>query len=93
MVTTHHWDRLHVTSVRRSREGQITDIVVQGEAVPIEHLVAFTYKQGELILLNPLEIDASDPNLSAVINLPLIAQLARTGLKVEKAKFQLDRQD
>jgi len=92
-VTSHHFDRLHVTAVRSSGEGYITEIVFQGEAIPIEHLVAFTYRQGELILLDPIEINDPDRNLSAVIDLPLIPQLAGTGLKIEKVQFQLEHQD
>lgn len=92
-VTAQHWDRLHLTAVRRSGEGHITEIVFQGEAIPIEHLVAFTYRQGELILLDPIEINDPDRNLSAVIDLPLIPQLAGKSLKIEKVLFQLERQD
>jgi hypothetical protein len=87
-VTSQHWDRLHVTAVRSSGGGHITEIVFQGETIPIEHLVAFTYRQGELILLDPIEINDPDRNLPAVIDLPLIRQLAGTGLKIEKVQFQ-----
>jgi hypothetical protein len=79
--------------VLRSREGHITGVVVERQAIPIGHLVAFTYRQGEVILLNPIEINDPDPNLSAVLDLPLVHQLTNTGLKIEKAHFELEHPD
>jgi hypothetical protein len=87
-VTSQHWDTLHVTAVRSSGGGHITEIVFQGEAIPIEHLVAFTFRQGELILIDPIEINDPNHDLSAVIDLPLVPQLAGTGLKIEKVELQ-----
>ena len=73
--------------MRGSGEGYITEIVFQGEAIPIEHLVAFTYRQGELILLDPIEINDPDRNLLAVIDLPLIPQLAGQALRSKRFSF------
>jgi hypothetical protein len=93
VVAAQHWDRLHVTSVLRSAVGEVTNLVFQGQAVPIEHLIAFTYLQGNVILLDPIEIKDPDLNLSAVVDLPLAHKLTSTSLKVEKADFKLEHQD
>lgn len=85
--------RLHVTSVLHSDQGSTTRLVIQGENVPAEGLVAFTYRQGGIILLNPIEIKASGLPLPGAVDLPLVAELTRTGLKVEKVQFQLESQN
>jgi hypothetical protein len=88
-VTANRWVKLHVSSVQ-TENGQPSTITIQDTTIPIEQLLAFTYRQGRLILLNPLGINTPDGKLSAIIDLPLVAKLAREGLGVEKVQFQLD---
>jgi hypothetical protein len=88
-VTANRWAKLHVTSVQ-TENGQPSTVTIQGTTIPIEQLLAFSYRQGQLILLNPLGIKTPDGKLSVIIDLPLVTKLAREGLRVEKVQFQLD---
>jgi hypothetical protein len=64
---------------------------MQDHSVPVRQLLAFTYRQGRLILLSPLEIYSRDGHLSARIDLPLVTQLAQTGIEVQPCRFQLEQ--
>jgi len=90
-VTSNRWEKPHMTSVLRSQDGHITTFAMQGQAVPAHELLAFTYQQDRLILLSPLELDSPDGHFSASVDLPLVAQLAQTGIKVQPCHFQLER--
>lgn len=91
-VTANRWVGMHLTALRADggRSGTIT---VEGADIPIEHLLAFTYRQGQAILLNPIEITDANRHSSTVLDLPLIGRLAASGLQIEEAHFQLEHQD
>lgn len=89
-VASHRWDRLHLTEVTRSSEGDVVEVTIQNTRVPVAHLVAFTYRQGRIILLNPLVIEESDGN-EITVNLPLVERLKRPGLSVQPVRFKLEQ--
>ncbi len=89
-VTSQHWDKLHVTAVHQSKSGQVDTVTIQGEDVPVGRLVAFTYQRGELILLSPLEIMASNGASPIIINLPLATEIMQKNIKVQPVRFQLE---
>lgn len=91
-VTANRWAGLRVTSVD-NRKGHASTVTIQGTAIPVEHLLAFTYKQGRIILLNPLDITDPADSHSSIIELPLAAQFERTGIKTEPAHFELEHQN
>ena len=88
-LTFNRWEKVHVTSVD-TKGGQTTTVTIRGSAIPIEHLLAFTYQHGHLILLSPLEITGSDGISSTTIYLPLATQVAR-GIETRSFHFQMDR--
>ena len=90
-VTANRWAGLRVTSVDNQKDGART-VTIQGTAIPIEHLLAFTYEQGRIILLDPLDITDPGDSQSSIIELPLVTQFARTGIKTEPAHFELEHQ-
>jgi len=90
-VTANRWVNPQVTSVRYSESGRPTDIVVQGRTVPIRQLLAFTYQQSRVILLSPLDLDPADGGSEAVIDLPLVGQLAEAGIEAQPYHLQLER--
>jgi hypothetical protein len=87
-VASHRWDKLHLTGVIYSPEGNVVGLVIQNIQVPITHLIAFTYQEGHVILLNPLIIEANGDEI--VVNLPLVTLLERPGVLVQPIHFQLE---
>ena len=91
VVTSNRWETPHMTSIQRFENGDIPAFTMQDHSVPVRQLLAFTYRQGRLILLSPLEIYSRDGHLSARIDLPLVTQLAQTGIEVQPCRFQLEQ--
>ncbi len=92
-VTSNRWDRLHLTSVQRPEGGQVRALMIQDVTVPVDNLVAFTYQQGQLVLLTPLEIAYSNGASSTIVDLPLANQIARTELKRQPVRLELEHKD
>lgn len=92
-VATTRWDRLHVTGVQRSKRGQVSTVTIQGKAIPVRYLLAFTYEEGHLVVLNPLEVSSPDGSSSTVVDLPLASRVARAGLRMRPVRFKLESPD
>ena len=90
VVTSNRWEIPHMTSVQRFDNDHIAALTMQNQSVPVPQLLAFTYRQGRLILLSPLEVYSTDGHLSATIDLPLVTQLAQTGFETQPCRFQLE---
>ena len=90
VVTSNRWEIPHMTSVQRLDNDQIVALTMQNQSVPISQLLAFTYRQGRLILLSPLKVYSMDGHLSATIDLPLVMQLAQSGFETQPCRFQLE---
>lgn len=86
--TAQHWDGLRIASIK-SEAGQAETINIQGEDVPVRQLIAFTYKEGQLLILNPLTI-ASSTGPSITVELPLATQLARRGISTQAVQLQIN---
>jgi len=85
-VAANRWDRLHLTDVTRTVDGTITEITVQDTRVPIDHILAFTYQQGHIVLLDPLLITL-DHDQEITVDLPLAAEVQ--GPNIATAPFEL----
>ncbi len=92
-ITAYPSDRLHVTGLRYSERGQVKSIILQGRVIDVKQLLAFTYQHGDVIVLNPLEISSPGRSSPTAIDLPLTAQVGRTGLQVQSARFSLEQPD
>ena len=93
-VTSTRWDRLHLTSVQYSQNLKVSILVIQGNAIPVDQLLAFTYRQEHLIILNPLEVTSLGGSSFTIIDLPVGAKIARaSGMQTEPVRFQLERQN
>jgi hypothetical protein len=90
-VTGNRWVKPRITAVRYSDDGRPANIVVQGTTVPTQQLLAFTYQEGRVILLSPLDLDSSDGKPIAVINLPLVEKLAQRESKYNPIICNLSR--
>jgi hypothetical protein len=88
-VASHRWDRLHFTDLVRSPSGQIESLVVQGSEVPVSSLIAFTFREGEVILLDPLVFDASNGD-KVTVDLPLVKRYYSAGAKTETVQLALE---
>lgn len=63
-MTSTQLNSLHLRSVERTERAPVSTVTIQGdsipglpgEAIPVEHLLAFTYQQGRAIVLNPQEV-------------------------------------
>jgi len=89
-VAAHRWETLHVTSVQRSESGHVITVTIQGRTIPIDHLLAFTYRQGHLIVLSPLVFSSRNAGSSVVVDLPLVARVRSDGLDVQPVRFNLE---
>ena len=87
-VAATRWDRLHLTALRRSDDGAPRTIVLQGAAVPLDRALAFTYREGRLVILNPLRIDTAS-GASFLVDLPLAAEIAGRGT-TEPVRLELE---
>ena len=90
-VTGNRWVKPSITAVRYSDDGRPANIVVQGTTVPIQQLLAFTYQEGRVILLSPLDLDSSDGKSIVGINLPLVEKLATAGVEMQPYHLQLEQ--
>lgn len=88
-VASHHWDHLHFTDLVRSPSGQIESLVVQGSEVPVRSLIAFTFREGEVILLDPLVFEASNGD-KVTVDLPLVKRYYSAGAKTEAVQLALE---
>jgi len=70
------WGKLHVTGVQYSVDGRVSTLFIQGNAVPVDDLLAFTYRNGRVTILNPLEL-TSGVAATEVVNLPLATSVAQ----------------
>lgn len=90
-VTSTRWDHLHLTAVQRSRDGQIQALVIQGSTVPVSQVLAFTYHNGRLIMLNPVKIMA-EKDAVIDVDLPLTGEVAQAErVETEQIAFELER--
>jgi hypothetical protein len=90
-VTSNRWVPLRIGSLLLSDSGEISTIAIHGQKIPVQQLVPFTYEQGLVTLLNPLEIVSSGDTDTAV-DLPIVRQLSATGLPVRPARLEFDPQ-
>ena len=90
-VAANRWGRLHVTAVDRSEDGRVHTVTIQGQAVPVDELLAFTYRQGRVIALSPLVLSADDGNTSTRLDLPLVAKLRSPATDVEPARLRVEK--
>ena len=90
-VAANRWDRLRLTAVGRSPEGQVRTVTIQGKVVPVEELLAFTYRGGRVIGLSPLLLLSPDGRDAVMVGLPSVEKLRAPGVPVEPVRFRLDQ--
>jgi len=88
-VASHRWDRLHFTDLVRSPSGQIESLVVQGSEVPVSSLIAFTFREGEVILLDPLVL-VDSKGQEIVLDLALAKRYSNPEADREAMRLPLD---
>lgn len=88
-VASHRWGRLHITDLVEAASGQIEGLVVQGQEVPIRSLIAFTFREGEVILLDPLILVTSNGE-EVIVDLPLTKRYSSMGVNREAIRLPLE---
>ena len=88
-VASHRWGRLHITDLVVSPTGEIERLVVQGREVPVRSLIAFTFREGEVILLDPLVLVASNGD-EVIVDLPLTKRYSSMRANREAIRLPLE---
>jgi len=91
VVTANRWDRLRFTSVQHLEDGRVSAVTVQEKTIPVDHLLTFTYRQGRVIVLNPLVLESPDGSSSTSVHLPLAVQVRSKWLGERAVKLKLER--
>jgi hypothetical protein len=89
-VAANRWERWRVNVADRSRDGQVRTLTIQGKAIPVAELLAFTYRQGRVIGLGPLELSSPDGTTAARLDLPVVGRLRSPETPVEPVRLRLE---
>ena len=88
-ITSNRWGHLRFTGARYSSKGTVNQIVVNGQLVETNRLLAFTYEDDKVVLLNPLILVNS--NAAEVgIPLPLVERVRTFSTEVRRISLQLE---
>lgn len=88
-ITATRWEHFHFTDMHKSPHGDVDEVVVNGRRVAAHQLLAFTYADDRVVLVNRLVL--VDSNGTAVnVSLPLVDRVRTSGSAVQEMRFTLE---
>jgi hypothetical protein len=70
VVTTHHWTYGMHFKYQPASESTPESLIIEGQTVPLDQIVAFTYQNNKVLLIHKLEITDANGVVQQVVEVP-----------------------